>query len=195
MIPFPDLPYERDALEPYLSKEAIAFHYGKHHRSYVDKTNALIEGGDYGGATLEEIVRATRDRDETLFNNAAQAWNHDFYWRSMSPGGGGPPKGEIATLIERSFGGYDNFATAFVDAGSSQFGSGWIWLVNAADQLEIRATSNAQTPLTDGVTPLITMDVWEHAYYLDYQNRRKDYIASFLDHLVNWEFAGENLSR
>jgi len=191
----PELPYDMDALEPHISAGTLKFHHGKHHKAYVDKTNSLIEGSKMEGLTLEDIIRrAQKDANAALFNNAAQAWNHSFYWRSMKPGGGGAPSGEIAESITGSFGSYNAFAEAFRAAGAGQFGSGWAWLVKTADGLEVRKTPNAETPLTEsGVIPLLTMDVWEHAYYLDFQNRRPDYITAFLDHLVNWDFANENL--
>lgn len=195
MITLPDLPYERSALAPHISSGTIGFHYDRHHKSYVDKTNELIEGGKLANATLEDVVRESEGRDQHLFNNAAQAWNHDFYWRSMAPGGGGEPKGDIAALIEKSFGGHQLFAKKIADAGTGQFGSGWVWLVRRGAGLEIVKTSNAETPLTGDMAPLLTMDVWEHAYYLDYQNARAKYVAAFLDHLINWEFANENLAR
>ncbi len=194
MITLPDLPYDRKALAPHISEETLNFHYGKHHKAYVDKTNEFVEGGKLAKASLEDIIRESEGQDQKLFNNAAQVWNHTFYWHSMKPGGGGAPKGEIAALIEKSFGGYKAFADAFADAGATQFGSGWAWLVKAGDKLEVRKTPNAETPLTKNVTPLLTMDVWEHAYYLDYQNARPKYISTFLDHLVNWDFAAKNLA-
>lgn len=195
MITLPELPYARNALAPHISEETFNFHYGKHHKAYVDKTNSLIEGGKLANASLEDIIRASKGTDQALFNNAAQVWNHTFYWRSMAPNGGGLPTGDIAKLIDKSFGSYDAFAKAFADAGAGQFGSGWAWLVKAGDKLEVRKSPNAETPLTDGVTPLLTMDVWEHAYYLDYQNLRPAYIGKFLEKLVNWKFANENLAR
>lgn len=195
MITLPELPYARNALAPHISEETFNFHYGKHHKAYVDKTNSLIEGGKLANASLEDIIRASKGTDQALFNNAAQVWNHTFYWRSMAPNGGGLPTGDIAKLIDKSFGSYDAFAKAFADAGAGQFGSGWAWLVKAGDKLEVRKSPNAETPLTDGVTPLLTMDVWEHAYYLDYQNLRPAYIGKFLEKLVNWNFANENLAR
>ncbi|MEK7265987.1 MAG: superoxide dismutase [Pseudomonadota bacterium] len=195
MIALPELPYDRKSLAPYISEETLNYHYGKHHKAYVDKTNSLIEGGKLAKASLDDIVWESKERDPALFNNAAQAWNHAFYWRSMTPGGGGAANGEIARLIDKSFGGYREFADAFAQAGIAQFGSGWAWLVKTGDGLAIRKTSNAETPLTDDVTPLLTIDVWEHAYYLDFQNQRPKYISAFLDHLVNWDFANENLAR
>lgn len=193
-ISLPALPYAKDALAPHISEETLAFHYGKHHNAYVEKTNAAIKGSELEDASLDEIVRAAHAKDAGLFNNAAQVWNHTFYWNSMSPNGGGAPTGKIAELIDASFGSYDAFRKAFADAAAGQFGSGWAWLVKKGDKLEIVKTGNAETPLTDmSVTPLLTIDVWEHAYYLDYQNKRPDYIATFLDHLVNWDFASANL--
>ena len=191
-----ELPYKKSALAPHISKKTVEFHYDKHTAAYVDKMNKAIAGTPLDKLPLEEIVRAASDRDDqSLFNNAAQAWNHFFYWNSMKPRGGGKPKGDIAAMIKNDFGGYDGFATAFSEAGASQFGSGWAWLVLKDGKLEICKTSNAETPLTErGVTPLLTMDVWEHAYYLDYQNKRPDYVSAFLGHLVNWDFANENLS-
>ncbi|PQA87319.1 superoxide dismutase [Hyphococcus luteus] len=196
-IELPDLPYSMSALSPHISKKTLEFHHDKHHAAYVDKTNAAIKGTALDDASIEEIVKAAAEKgDQGLFNNAAQTWNHTFYWNSMAPKGGGKPKGDIAAAIDDAFGGYDGFKDAFSDAGATQFGSGWAWLVAKDGKLEVRKTLNAETPLTEaGVTPLLTMDVWEHAYYLDYQNKRPDYIATFLDKLVNWDFANENLSK
>ncbi len=192
----PDLPYEQNALEPHISAETLGFHHGKHHAAYVSKMNAAIEGSDAESLSLEDLVRkAARDGDQGLFNNAAQTWNHTFYWNSMTPSGGGAPTGDLADRINRDFGSLDGFRKAFADAGATQFGSGWAWLVVKDGKLEVRKTLNAETPLTEeGVVPLLTMDVWEHAYYLDFQNRRPDYISTFLDKLVNWEFAAKNLA-
>lgn len=192
----PPLPYARNALAPHISERTLDFHFGKHHQAYADNLNRLLEGKPEAGATLEEIIGATAVDGERagVFNNAAQVWNHSFYWQSMKPSGGGEPSGDLAAAIGRDFGGYDGFCEAFAKAGATQFGSGWAWLVVKDGKLEIRKTPNAETPLTEaGVTPLLTMDVWEHAYYLDFQNRRPDYIAVFLDHLVNWDFAAANL--
>lgn len=191
----PDLPYEQDALEPHISSETLGFHHGKHHAAYVSKMNAAIEGNDKADLSLEDLIRkAAADGDQGLFNNAAQTWNHTFYWNSMAPDGGGTPSGDLGERIERDFGSFDAFKKAFADAGATQFGSGWAWLVVKDGKLDVRKTLNAETPLTeDGVVPLLTMDVWEHAYYLDFQNRRPDYIETFLDKLVNWEFAASNL--
>ncbi|WP_375203725.1 superoxide dismutase [Hyphococcus sp.] len=194
-IELPDLPYEKSALAPHISKETLEFHHDKHHAAYVDKTNAAIKGTPLDDASIEEIVKAAAEKgDQGLFNNAAQTWNHTFYWNSMSPNGGGAPSGQLAELIDAAFGDYEGFKKAFADAGATQFGSGWAWLVAKDGKLEVRKTLNAETPLTEaGVTPLLTMDVWEHAYYLDYQNKRPDYISTFLDKLVNWDFASDNL--
>jgi Fe-Mn family superoxide dismutase len=192
----PELPYAQDALAPHISAETLSFHHGKHHASYVEKTNKAIEGTDKEGLSLEELIRkADSDGDQGLFNNAAQTWNHTFYWNSMKPDGGGTPSGDIAERIDRDFGSFDDFKKAFSDAGAGQFGSGWAWLIVKNGKLDVRKTLNAETPLTeDGAVPLLTMDVWEHAYYLDYQNKRPDYIQTFLDKLVNWDFAAENLA-
>lgn len=195
-ISLPDLPYGKADLAPHISEQTLEFHYGKHHQAYVDKTNKAIDGTKLEDASLEEIVRHAAGHDQGLFNNAAQVWNHTFYWNSMKPQGGGAPTGAIADAIKETFGGYDSFKEAFSDAGATQFGSGWAWLIAKDGKLEVRKTLNAETPLTDeACTPLLTMDVWEHAYYLDYQNKRPAYIDAFLDNLVNWDFANENLAK
>lgn len=191
----PDLPYAQDALAPQISGETLSFHHGKHHKAYVDKANDAIKGTDYEGLSLEEVIKKSwSEKNMGVFNNAAQIWNHTFYWHSMTPNGGGKPTGAIAEAIDASFGSYDKFAEEFKAAGAGQFGSGWAWLVKNGDKLEVRKTLNAENPITDGATPLLTMDVWEHAYYLDYQNRRPDYIGDFLGKLVNWDFANQNLA-
>ncbi len=196
-MPFelPDLPYDADALAPHVSAETLAVHHGKHHKAYVDKLNGLVEDGPFADRDLDAIIRATAgDADNVaIFNNAAQAWNHGFYWHSMKPGGGGAPGGELGRRLERDFGGYEAFAEAFTAAATGQFGSGWAWLVQDRDGLKVVSTGNAETPLTTAATPLLTLDVWEHAYYLDYQNRRPDYVATFLAELANWDFAAANL--
>jgi len=193
-ITLPDLPYAQDALEPHISANTLSFHHGKHHNAYVTKTNELISGTDLENASIEEISQAAHDKgDQGLFNQAAQVWNHTFYWNSMSPNGGGEPTGDIADKIKEDFGSYEEFANAFKTAGATQFGSGWAWLVLDGGKLKVEKTPNAGTPLVEGKTPLITMDVWEHAYYLDYQNRRPDYMGAFLEHLINWDFANQNL--
>ncbi len=196
-MPFtlPALPYARDALGPHISEETLNYHYGKHHQAYVDNLNKLVDGTDLADAGLEEVIRASAGSKPGIFNNAAQVWNHTFYWHSMKPGGGGEPTGAVADGIKDSFGDYQSFRKAFAEAGATQFGSGWAWLVSKGGKLEVRKTANAETPLTeDGVTPLLTMDVWEHAYYLDFQNARPKYIETFLDNLVNWDFANQNLA-
>ena len=186
----PELPYSSDALEPHISANTLSFHHGKHHAGYVTKLNAAIEGTDLAGLSLEEIVQKS---DGGTFNNAAQVWNHTFYWNSLSPNGGGAPSGAIADAINSSFGSFDKFKEEFSNAAATQFGSGWAWLVQKGDgSLAVTKTGNAECPLTDGVTPILTLDVWEHAYYLDYQNKRPDYIAAFWS-LVNWDFANNNL--
>ena len=195
-ITLPDLPYAADGLAPYISAETMGFHHGKHHNAYVVKTNELIGGTSLENSNLEEIiVAAHKDNNQGLFNQAAQVWNHSFYWNSMSPNGGGQPSGEIATKINQDFGSFDEFKAQFTNAGATQFGSGWAWLVLENGKLKVEKTANADTPLVrSGATPLLTMDVWEHAYYLDYQNLRPKYMETFLDHLVNWGFVNKNLS-
>jgi superoxide dismutase, Fe-Mn family len=196
-LTLPRLPYEENALEPVISARTLSFHHGKHHAGYVTKLNELIEGSPYAGRPLDEVVtRAAKDpAAKAIFNNAAQAWNHDFYWRSMRPGGGGTPGSTLRDAIERDIGGLAEFRTAFAKAAGGEFGSGWAWLVADKDRkLKIATTDDADTPIVRGDTPLLTIDVWEHAYYLDYQNRRPDYIAAWLDKLINWEFAEKNFS-
>lgn len=189
-ITLPELPYSKDALAPYISTETLEFHYGKHHKGYVDKLNELIEGTEFKNKQLEHIVKSSSG---PIFNNAAQIWNHTFYWHSLKPKGGGEPKGKIAEMINKSFGSFDQFKAKFSQAAIGQFGSGWAWLVQTPTGLEIVATANAATPITEvGKTPLITCDVWEHAYYVDYRNARAKYVESFWN-LVNWEFANQNL--
>lgn len=195
-IVLPPLPYEANALEPYISANTLGFHHGKHHQTYVTNLVNLIQGTSLMSATLEEIVVTSAKNPEQagIFNNAAQVWNHTFYWHSMKKDGGGKPSGAIAKKIDEDFGSYDAFAQAFKNAGLTQFGSGWAWLVLKGGKLEIMKTPNADTPLSHGVKAILTMDVWEHAYYLDYQNKRADYIDTFLNHLVNWDFANANLA-
>ena len=193
----PDLPYAKDALSPYISAKTFDFHYGKHHQAYIDNTNKLIAGTDLDGKTLREIITTTAG-DATrvgIFNNAAQVWNHSFYWQCIKPSNGGAPNGDIAESIVQTFGSYENFAKAFKEAGVTQFGSGWAWLVEKNGKLEIMKTPNADTPMAHGAKALLTADVWEHAYYLDYQNRRPDYLQDFLEKLVNWEFVNQQLKK
>ncbi len=184
----PALPYALNALEPYISQRTMEFHYGKHHKTYVDNLNRLIAGTPYENMSLEEIVRATVDKPEAvaIFNNAAQAWNHDFFWKSMRPNGGGEPAAALKERIERDFGSVENFKQEFKNAAVSQFGSGWAWLADDNGTLKVIKTSNADTPLAHGLIPLLTLDVWEHAYYLDYQNLRPSFADAYLEHLVNW---------
>lgn len=194
-ITLPALPYDKTALEPHISAKTMGFHYDKHHNAYVTNLNKLIQDSDLANASLEDIITKTAGKPDKagIFNNAAQVWNHTFYWHSMKPKGGGTPTGKIAEQINKDFGGYDNFAKQFKDAGLTQFGSGWAWLVMNKNKLEITKTSNADTPIAHGLKPLLTVDVWEHAYYLDYQNLRPDYLDIFLKHLINWDFANANL--
>lgn len=196
MIQLPKLPYGMEALEPFVSANTMGFHYGKHHQGYVDNLNKLIVGTPYAGATLEEILRKTVSMVDTvvIFNNAAQVWNHTFYWQSMKAKGGGQPSGRLLDMILEAFGTFEAFKNAFVTAGIGQFGSGWVWLIQDNDTVKIIKSSNADTPEAYGRNALLTCDVWEHAYYLDYQNRRKDYLTAFLDNLVNWEFAASRLN-
>ncbi|MEN2980144.1 superoxide dismutase [Tistrella bauzanensis] len=191
----PALPYDKTALEPHISAQTFEFHHGKHHNTYVVNLNKLVEGTDLADASLEDIIVKTRgDASKAgVFNNAAQVWNHTFFWNSMKPNGGGAPTGELAKRIEADFGSLDKFKDAFKTAATTQFGSGWAWLVVKDGTLDVVKTGNAETPVGTGATPLLTLDVWEHAYYLDYQNRRPDFIQSYLDNLVNWDFAAANL--
>ncbi|MFS8775966.1 superoxide dismutase [Synechococcus sp. O70.2] len=192
----PPLPYPADALQPYMSAETFSYHHGKHHAAYVANLNKLIEGTELANKSLEEIMKTTfGDPDKVgIFNNAAQVWNHTFFWESMKPGGGGAPTGPIADKINADLGGYDKFVEAFKTAAATQFGSGWAWLVLDNGTLKVTKTPNAENPLVHGQVPLLTLDVWEHAYYLDYQNRRPDYITAYLEHLVNWDAANARLA-
>ncbi len=185
----PDLPYSMDALEPHISRETLEYHYGKHHNAYVTNLNGMIEGTDLEGASLEDIIRRSSGG---MFNNAAQVWNHTFYWHCLSPNGGGSPGGELGAAIDKAFGSFDAFKTEFSDKAVKLFGSGWAWLVKRPDgSLAISQTSNAETPLTGQDTPLLTCDVWEHAYYIDYRNARPKYVEAFWN-LVNWDFVSAN---
>ena len=189
-IQLPELPYSKDALAPHISNETLEFHYGKHHAGYVKKLNAAIEGTPMADQSLETIITTS---EGGVFNNAAQIWNHTFYWNSLSPDGGGQPSGKIAEAIDKQFGSFDEFKTKFNTAATTLFGSGWTWLVKNADgSLSIEQTTNAGCPLTKGQTALLTCDVWEHAYYIDYKNARPDYVGAFWN-LVNWDFANKNL--
>ena len=187
----PPLPYAKDALAPTISEETLEFHYGKHHNTYVVNLNKLVEGTEFADMSLEEVVMKSSGG---MFNNAAQIWNHTFYWNSMSPNGGGEPTGDLANAINEAFGSFEEFKTQFAQSAATNFGSGWTWLVKNKDgKLEIFNTSNAGCPLTEGLTPLMTVDVWEHAYYIDYRNARPAYLEAFWK-LVNWEFAAKNFA-
>ena len=192
----PALPYTRNALEPHMSARTMEFHFGKHHQAYVDNLSKLVVGTPWAkGISLEEVILESWGMEDkaAIFNNAAQVWNHTFFWKSIKPGGGGLPVGNLMEMIGKSFGSFDEFKNAFLAAAVAQFGSGWVWLVRDGDTLAIVKTSNADTPMVHGQAALLTCDVWEHAYYLDYQNRRKDFVQAFLEHLANWEFAGTQL--
>ncbi|HVO76424.1 MAG TPA: superoxide dismutase [Candidatus Bathyarchaeia archaeon] len=191
----PPLPYAANALEPVISANTIGFHYGKHHKAYIDNLNKLVEGTDFAGMPLEKIIKETAGKpDKTaIFNNAAQAWNHAFYWKSLKPNGGGEPPAALKQKIEAAFGTVDACKKELAAAATTQFGSGWAWLVLDGGKIKVVKTSNAENPMTQGMKPLLTIDVWEHAYYLDYQNRRADYVGAVIDKLINWQFAAENL--
>jgi Fe-Mn family superoxide dismutase len=192
----PALPYEYTALEPYISKSTLEFHHDKHHAAYVNNFNAAVKDTEWDSKPIEEVIKAIAgDTSKAgVFNNAAQAWNHSFYWNSIKPGGGGAPTGALADKITADFGSFDAFVEEIKKAGATQFGSGWAWLVLDGGTLKVTKTGNADNPLTAGQTPLLTIDVWEHAYYLDYQNRRPDYLSDFLSKLVNWDFVAANLA-
>ncbi len=194
-IVIPSLPYAEDALAPHISATTLEFHYGKHHNAYVVNINKLIEGTDLASEDLESIINKTAGDDSktAIFNNAAQVWNHSFYWQCMKPNGGGLPTGDVAEKIDAAFGSYEKFIEQIKTAGTVQFGSGWAWLVLKDEQLQVMKTSNADTPIAHGLKPLLTVDVWEHAYYLDYQNRRPDYLSAFVENLINWDFVNSCL--
>ena len=193
-LSLPPLPYALDALEPHVSRHTLATHHGRHHAAYVEKTRRLVRHTPLESASLEQVVRASSQLpDRSLYNAAAQAWNHAFLWKSMRPGGGGEARGPVAALIEETFGSQRAFGQEFVTVAGDHFGSGWTWLTRDGTRLRIIATSNAETPLTTSQLPLLAIDLWEHAYYLDYQHRRLDYIAAFLGQLVDWDFANHNL--
>ena len=192
----PPLGYAENALEPFISAKTIGFHYGKHHVAYITNFNNLIAGTPLDNLSIEEVISqtATDPQKVGIFNNGAQAWNHSFYWNSLTPNGGGEPTGELAAKITQDFGSFDKFKEELKSAAATQFGSGWAWLVLDAGALKVVKTGNAQTPATSDQKPILTIDVWEHAYYLDFQNRRPDYVASVIDNLLNWEFAAKNFS-
>ncbi len=187
----PALPYEMDALAPHISKETLEFHYGKHHQTYVTNLNNLVEGTDDANKSLEDIILSS---DGGLFNNAAQVWNHTFYWNSLSPNGGGAPTGEIADKIGSAFGSFENFVTEFSQAAVTQFGSGWAWLVEDGSGLSLLKTANADLPMKHSAKAILTIDVWEHAYYIDYRNARPKYVETLINSLINWDFANANLA-
>jgi superoxide dismutase, Fe-Mn family len=193
----PALPWADNALDPIISANTMSFHHGKHHKAYVDNLNKLVEGTPMADQSLEAIIKASAgDASKAgLFNNSAQIWNHTFFWHSMAPNAGGMPTGKVAEMIDRDLGGYDKFKEEFAKAAMGRFGSGWAWLSLADGKLAISSTPNAETPLTTGATPLLTIDVWEHAYYLDHQNRRADFVNAIIDKLMNWNFANENLAK
>ena len=186
----PPLPWAEDALAPHISAETIEYHYGKHHKTYVDNLNKAVDGTPDADLSLEEIILKA---EGPLFNNSAQVWNHTFFWNSLSPNGGGQPSGDVAARIDADFGSYDEFRTQLTQAGITQFGSGWAWLVKDGGKLKIVKTPNAETPLTTAAKPIITADVWEHAYYIDYRNARPKFIDVVLDNLINWDFVNQNL--
>jgi superoxide dismutase, Fe-Mn family len=196
-ILLPPLPYEESALQPVISANTLSFHHGKHHKTYVDTLNKLIAGTEFADMPLEKIVKATSGQSDhvAIFNNAAQAWNHTFYWRCLKPKGGGEPPAILKRLMEASFGSVEACKKELTHAAVEQFGSGWAWLVQDGEKLKVIKTSNANNPLTQAAKALLTIDVWEHAYYLDYQNRRVDHVNALLDKLANWEFAAENLGK
>jgi Fe-Mn family superoxide dismutase len=194
-IVLPPLKWAVNALEPVVSAKTISFHYGKHHQAYVDTVNKMIAGTEFADMTLEKLIGATAGKTDKagIFNNAAQVWNHTFYWNSLRPKGGGEPPSMLKQKIEAAFGSVDACKKELSAAALAQFGSGWAWLVADGGKLKIVKTADAETPITHGVKPLLTVDVWEHAYYLDYQNKRADYVNAVLDKLINWEFAERNL--
>jgi superoxide dismutase, Fe-Mn family len=195
MFSLPKLPYAEDALAPHISAKTLALHHGKHHKTYIDTLNKLLEGDPLGEATLLEVIQESHGfaARHTIFNNAAQSWNHDFFWKSMKPGGGGPPTGDLKILIEKDIGDAKKFGDAFSKAAAKHFGSGWVWLVVTDGVVGIVTTHDADLPPIHGRTALLCCDLWEHAYYLDYQNRRADFVTAFLGHLANWDFANANL--
>lgn len=197
LFTLPPLPYDVSALEPYISSRTLTLHHEKHHGGNVQTLNKLVKDTPYATQDVETIISASAGNpDQTgIYNNAAQMWSHDFFWHSMTPKGGGNPTGKLAERISRTFGSFASFKERFIQAGTSHFGSGWLWLVSDKGELKIVSTANAHVPMLDGQTALLTTDLWEHSYYLDYQNRRQEYLTAFIDKLVNWDFAGENLRK
>lgn len=196
MFTLPPLPFAEDALEPHISAQTLALHHGKHHKGYVDTLNKLLVGNALADLPLADVIHQSHGLAARIpiFNNAAQSWNHDFFWKSMKPGGGGPPDGDLKVLIEHDIGDANEFAAAFAKAAAGHFGSGWIWLVVTDGVVGIVATHDADLPPVHGRTPLLCCDLWEHAFYLDYHNRRAEFVTAFLDHLANWDFANANLT-
>ena len=194
-ITLPDLPYAKNDLEPHISARTLEFHHDKHHKAYVESANKLLEGTDLAQLELDAIIKkvAGDPSKAGIFNNTAQIWNHSFYWKCMKPGGGGAPTGAIAQKINADFGSYEKFVAEFKNAGATQFGSGWAWLVLHGGSLKVTKTPNAENPMVQGMKPLLVVDVWEHAYYLDYQNRRPDYLTTFVDKLISWDFVNSCL--
>ncbi len=192
----PPLPWAENALDPVISSKTIGLHYGKHHATYVKNLNGLVPGTRFADLSLEQIIKESAGKEQKVFNNAAQVWNHTFFWNCLRPKAGGKPGGNIASRIDSDCGGYDKFKESFANAAINCFGSGWAWLVERNGKLEIMATSNAGTPITEnGCTPLLTIDVWEHAYYVDYENRRPEFVNAVIDKLLNWDFANEQLGK
>ena len=187
----PPLPYAKDALAPHISEETLEYHYGKHHQTYVTNLNKMVEGTDFENSSLEEVIMGS---EAAVFNNSAQVWNHTFYWSCMAPDGGGAPTGEVAEAINSAFGSYDTFVEKFKEAATTQFGSGWAWLVDAGSGLEIMKTANADLPMKHNAKALLTLVVWEHAYYIDFRNARPNYISTFVDSLINWDFVAANMA-
>lgn len=194
-VALPPLPYAANALEPHISAQTVGFHYGKHHKAYVEKTNELLQGTPFAGMALDQIVKrsAKGAKHKKLFNNAAQAWNHGFYWQSMKPRAGGAPAGALKQRVDQDFGSYTAFRERFIECAVDHFSNGWVWLVLERGKLKVVDTDDADTPLVGPARPLLTTDVWEHAYYLDYKNERRKYVTAYLDHLLNWDFAEYNL--
>lgn len=194
-LELPKLAFAKNALQPHMSETTLDFHHGKHHNTYVTKGNELLDAENLSADSLEELVKASATVGGALFNNVGQHYNHSFFWSSLTPNGGGEPTGDLAAKIASDFGSYEDFKKEFVAGGVGQFGSGWVWLVVDSGKLKVVKTANAECPLTANMSPLIVCDVWEHAYYLDYQNRRPDFLGAFLDHMVNWDFAAANLAK
>jgi len=191
----PPLPYAENALEPYTSARTMSFHYGKHHKAYAEKLRALVKGTPLADKSVEEVIRLTAAKagQAEIFNNAAQFWNHSFFWKCMRPDGGGKPAGKLAQMIDQSFGDFESFKKQFISAAVAQFGSGWTWLVLDGEKVKIMPAANADNPMAHGLKAILTVDVWEHAYYLDYENRRKDFVTAWLEHLINWDFAAQEV--